>query len=396
MERQLCPNERIPSLDLNQLDDGKKDLRERFPRPALDDPAIKQQSLPTVRHYNHRHTRNSSTALENNLCDISLTNSQNAQMRSSPPIQPNEHAFNDKLPSFSEFLDTTRAHTPPRTPSSRRQGSSDSSPYSKPQFDEVAWKVASKRRNDTLGDIYEQSRPVYSSEAAPYERHRLNSVADLSNHSRTSSQAGSYASDTSQHQRPSYPYPPPHASTTTGAYGRQQSSPPPPTHSGYRQSSVHHGLSAHSAYAPPQVQSAVGYDRRPSYYPDGPDAVQPYSYGRSQDAYYGRPPFPGAPYPNYETNYSEVRFHNNVGIDQNSFSRKRRGNLPKDATNLLKGWFANHRSQPYPTEDQKIELCQRTNLTMNQVSNWFINARRRAPQKEAREREANGGPSDQM
>lgn len=27
------------------------------------------------------------------------------------------------------------------------------------------------------------------------------------------------------------------------------------------------------------------------------------------------------------------------------------------------------------------------------VSNWFINARRRAPQKEAREREANGGRS---
>jgi hypothetical protein len=54
-------------------------------------------------------------------------------------------------------------------------------------------------------------------------------------------------------------------------------------------------------------------------------------------------------------------------MDQNSFNRKRRGNLPKDATNILKNWFQTHRSQPYPTEDQKIELCQVTQLTMNQV-----------------------------
>ncbi|OAL01059.1 hypothetical protein IQ06DRAFT_136706 [Phaeosphaeriaceae sp. SRC1lsM3a] len=350
------------------------------------------QDIPHRHHNSMQSHRMASQPPERPLGSMHVAN---AQMRSSPPIQPNEHAFNDKLPSFSEFLDTTRAHTPPRTPSSRRQGSSDSSPYSKPHFDDVTWQDVNKRRNDTLGDIYAQPRPVYGSDAGPYERHRLSSVADLPNHSRTSSQAGSYASESSQHHRPSYPYPPLHASTTTGPHSRQHSSPPPQAHPGYRQPSVHHGLPAHSAYAPP-VQSGVGYDHRPSYYPDGPAAVQPYSYGRPQDPYYGRPPFSGAAYPNYETNYSEVRFHNNVGIDQNSFSRKRRGNLPKDATNLLKSWFANHRSQPYPTEDQKIELCQRTNLTMNQVSNWFINARRRAPQKEAREREANGGPPDQL
>lgn len=103
-QRHLCPNEHIPSLDLNRLEDPGMDERSR---PALDDPTVKQSSRPDVRHYNHRHARNSSTALEHSLCDISLTNSQNAQMRSSPPIQPNEHAFNDKLPSFSEVWSIT-------------------------------------------------------------------------------------------------------------------------------------------------------------------------------------------------------------------------------------------------------------------------------------------------
>ena len=50
----------------------------------------------------HRRIRNSRTSFEDDLCDIFLTNSQNAQMRSSPPIQPNEHGYADKLPSFSE------------------------------------------------------------------------------------------------------------------------------------------------------------------------------------------------------------------------------------------------------------------------------------------------------
>jgi hypothetical protein len=73
------------------------------------------------------------------------------------------------------------------------------------------------------------------------------------------------------------------------------------------------------------------------------------------------------PHPSYENGYNEVRFHQHVGIDHNAFNRKRRGNLPKEATNILKMWFHENRATPYPSEDQKIELCQATNLTMNQV-----------------------------
>lgn len=57
--------------------------------------------------------------------------------------------------------------------------------------------------------------------------------------------------------------------------------------------------------------------------------------------------------------------------------KKRRGNLPKAATNVLKKWLFDHLFHPYPTEEEKSGLGQQTGLTMNQISNWFINARRR-------------------
>ncbi|KAE9367739.1 hypothetical protein N431DRAFT_296858, partial [Stipitochalara longipes BDJ] len=60
-----------------------------------------------------------------------------------------------------------------------------------------------------------------------------------------------------------------------------------------------------------------------------------------------------------------------------SKQRKRRGNLPKETTDKLRAWFVAHLQHPYPTEDEKQELMRQTGLQMNQISNWFINARRR-------------------
>ncbi|KAI8887873.1 hypothetical protein K501DRAFT_268486 [Backusella circina FSU 941] len=62
---------------------------------------------------------------------------------------------------------------------------------------------------------------------------------------------------------------------------------------------------------------------------------------------------------------------------KSSNGRKRRGNLPKIVTAILKQWLVDHSRHPYPTEDEKRALKQKTNLTLNQISNWFINARRR-------------------
>ncbi|KAI9670039.1 MAG: hypothetical protein M1817_004519 [Caeruleum heppii] len=58
-------------------------------------------------------------------------------------------------------------------------------------------------------------------------------------------------------------------------------------------------------------------------------------------------------------------------------SRRRRGNLPRPVTDVLRHWFHGHLNHPYPSEEEKQALMLRTGLTMSQISNWFINSRRR-------------------
>uniref|UniRef100_A0A670IUV9 Homeobox domain-containing protein n=1 Tax=Podarcis muralis TaxID=64176 RepID=A0A670IUV9_PODMU len=57
-----------------------------------------------------------------------------------------------------------------------------------------------------------------------------------------------------------------------------------------------------------------------------------------------------------------------------------KGSFPKVATNIMRAWLFQHLSHPYPSEEQKKQLAQDTGLTILQVNNWFINARRRIVQ----------------
>ena len=40
--------------------------------------------------------------------------------------------------------------------------------------------------------------------------------------------------------------------------------------------------------------------------------------------------------------------------------------------------YSEHENKPYPTEEEKAELANKTNLTKLQVCNWFINRRKRS------------------
>ncbi|CAI5760180.1 unnamed protein product [Candida verbasci] len=67
----------------------------------------------------------------------------------------------------------------------------------------------------------------------------------------------------------------------------------------------------------------------------------------------------------------------NDGSSNNSGSRRTRNNLPKEITYILLRWLHDHINHPYPNSFEKNQLMMATGLNQQQLSNWFINARRR-------------------
>ncbi|KAF8392649.1 hypothetical protein HHK36_022998 [Tetracentron sinense] len=57
--------------------------------------------------------------------------------------------------------------------------------------------------------------------------------------------------------------------------------------------------------------------------------------------------------------------------------KRKGGKLPKDARMRLLDWWNTHYRWPYPTEEEKVKLSEDTALDQKQVSNWFINQRKR-------------------
>ncbi|KAJ3449588.1 homeobox protein [Anaeramoeba flamelloides] len=61
---------------------------------------------------------------------------------------------------------------------------------------------------------------------------------------------------------------------------------------------------------------------------------------------------------------------------------KSRPNFSKPVVKILKEWFDSHSEHPFPTKIEKNILVDKTQLTLKQVNNWFINARRRRKPKD--------------
>ncbi|MCL7046726.1 hypothetical protein MKW94_018611 [Papaver nudicaule] len=60
------------------------------------------------------------------------------------------------------------------------------------------------------------------------------------------------------------------------------------------------------------------------------------------------------------------------------FTKKRKkAKLPKDSRNTLLDWWKTHSRWPYPTEEEKMKLIEETGLDHKQITNWFINQRKR-------------------
>ncbi|TEY44660.1 hypothetical protein BOTCAL_0348g00050 [Botryotinia calthae] len=107
-----------------------------------------------------------------------------------------------------------------------------------------------------------------------------------------------------------------------------------------------------------------------------------YGYHQPRDQGYPQPAtFPHHPGQTPFTNRHHSGNYNSTPYQSQDMGdakpRKRRGNLPKPTTDILTTWFINHLEHPYPNEEEKQLLMRQTNLQLNQISNWFINARRR-------------------
>ncbi|CAL4060216.1 unnamed protein product, partial [Meganyctiphanes norvegica] len=68
---------------------------------------------------------------------------------------------------------------------------------------------------------------------------------------------------------------------------------------------------------------------------------------------------------------------NLLALSPASCEMRTRAAAAKHATAIMKSWLFQHIVHPYPSEDEKRTIASQTNLTLLQVNNWFINARRR-------------------
>jgi hypothetical protein len=173
-----------------------------------------------------------------------------------------------------------------------------------------------------------------------------------------------------QEPRPSLPSLPPTLSMDRAP------APKPQAREYHTEEYVDQHSTAHHQGPPPSWDAAAprygtpGYDyryHRPGHAPSS----------STGSIHYDRTPFSSGAYARPYPEYSRYPELGTVGISGDTKQRKRRGNLPKETTDKLRAWFVAHLSHPYPTEDEKQDLMRQTGLQMNQISNWFINARRR-------------------
>ena len=78
--------------------------------------------------------------------------------------------------------------------------------------------------------------------------------------------------------------------------------------------------------------------------------------------------------PTYHSQYPEGSSSQppNFGVmgadSMDARNKKRRGNLPKPVTDILRTWFLEHLDHPYPSEEDKQMFIARTGLSISQVS----------------------------
>lgn len=111
---------------------------------------------------------------------------------------------------------------------------------------------------------------------------------------------------------------------------------------------------------PPPGPSGMPDRRHPDPYPPVMHAQPPY--GPPHMAYQGDPGDGSA----MMAHHQQANF-GIMGEPVDPRTRRRRGNLPKPVTDILRAWFHEHLEHPYPSEDDKQIFMNRTGLSISQV-----------------------------
>jgi hypothetical protein len=73
------------------------------------------------------------------------------------------------------------------------------------------------------------------------------------------------------------------------------------------------------------------------------------------------------------------RSHRDLSESQSGLSERKektRPNFSKDTTQVLMNWLTDHMHHPWPTKQEKKELCRLSGLNPKQLRIWFTNNRK--------------------
>jgi len=76
-----------------------------------------------------------------------------------------------------------------------------------------------------------------------------------------------------------------------------------------------------------------------------------------------------------------------LAVAQKRLSSKKRSNLNSAARALLVQWLKENSRSPYPSEEEKAQLAADANVSKEQITNFFINARGRSMWKDIAEQQ---------
>lgn len=120
----------------------------------------------------------------------------------------------------------------------------------------------------------------------------------------------------------------------------------------------------YARYAAPYPQTTRSYQAADYRGYSATASYDPYRYNNSTyRTSYGDMNYAPHPMVNSQTaSYSSMQ-----GDLSGGHGRRRRGNLPKPVTDILRAWFHDHLDHPYPSEEDKQIFIRKTNLTISQV-----------------------------